>query len=152
MKKIGLLLILLFVPNLVKASDLKLEELTILNGELSPNFEPLNNRYTVSLSKEEYTVRMDYKVQDGVIVSVMDNFDLGNNSVVTLILTKENEKVEYYLHILKEEEEKTLETFYEEKIEVKNNLMYTYKIYIIPTICLILIILVYKFLFHKHKK
>lgn len=152
LKKIGFLFLFLFLPNFVYASDLTIEELTILNGEISPSFEPLNNEYTVSLAKEEYTIEMDYQVLDGITVSVMDNFDLENNSVVTLILTKEKEKIEYHLHILKEEEEKTLETFYEEKIEVKNDFMYTYKIYIIPTICLFLIGLVYKSLFHKHKK
>ena len=146
------LIIIAFLPVFVSAKDIYLEELNILNGELSPSFDSLNNEYTVTLSKEEYNIEMDYKVADGITVSIENNFDLENNSVVTIQLEEEKSTTSYRLHILKEEEENTLSTFNEETIEVPNNIMYTYKIYIIPSVCFLLILITYKCIFYKKKK
>ncbi len=154
MKKLVLVVFLsLLLPINVSAQAIALEELQIKNGELSPNFDSLNNEYTVTLPKEEYNIEMEYKVEDGITVSAMDNFDLTNNATVTLLLIKEKEKVEYHLHILKEEEENTLVTFKEEKNPLEENFMFQYKIFIIPTSCFILILFAYKCIFRKkHKK
>lgn len=153
MKKIAFLLLLVFCyPVFTQAKDVYLEELTILNGELSPSFDKLNNEYTIILPKEEYTIEINYKASEGCDVSLADNFDLQNNSQVTLLVTNEKNKSEYHFHILKEEEEETLTTFNEEKIEVPSGFMYTYKLYIIPSICFLLIIITYKCIFYKKKK
>jgi len=57
LKKIAFLLLLVFCyPVFTQAKDVYLEELTILNGELSPSFDKLNNEYTIILPKEEYTI------------------------------------------------------------------------------------------------
>lgn len=153
MKKIAfLILVVICFPLFVHAKDIYLEELTILNGELSPSFDKLNNEYTVILSKEVYNIEIEYKTKDENKVSILDNFDLHNNSTVTVLLNDEKNKTEYHLHILKEEEEETISTFGEEITEVPTGFMYTYKIYIIPSICFLLIGITYKCIFHKKKR
>lgn len=152
MKKIAFLLCLLMFPIFVCAKDIYLEELTILNGELSIPFDALNNEYTITLPKDEYSLEIDYKTKEECNVSIIDNYDLQNNSTVTILLNDEKNKTEYHLHILKEEEEKTQTTFNEDTIEIPNSFMYTYKIYIIPSVCFLLIGITYKCLFYKKKK
>lgn len=153
MKKIGFVcLITLLFPLFVSAKDIYLEELNILNGELSPSFDALNNEYTVSLEKEEYNIEIEYKATEDITVTIMNNFDLQNNSTVTILLNNEKNKTEYHLHILKEEEENLQTTFNEESVELPTNFMYTYKIYIIPSVCFLLILITYKCIFYKPKK
>ena len=151
MKKLAFFLFLLFFPSIVWANNLTLESLTILNGEISPGFESLNNEYTVALPKEEYDIELEFGVKSGITVDVINNHDLENNSVVTLVLKEEKNKVEYHLHILKDEEE-TVSTFKEEIEVMPNPFIYTYKIYIIPATCFFLLFLVFKVLFPHHKK
>ncbi len=153
LKKIAFLIFLLIGLSVqVHAKDLYLEELTILNGEISPVFEKLNNEYTITLPKEEYTVEMEYKESEGCTVSVLDNFDLENNSKVTILLKNEKNTSEYHFHILKEEEEETQSAFSEETKELPTGFMYTYKQYIIPSLCFLLIAITYKCIFYKKKK
>ncbi len=141
------------MPNIVWASTIELEELTIKNGELSIPFDKLNNEYTVILDKEEYSLDLEYDVKEGITVFVKDNHDLENNSVVTISLTDEKEVVEYHFQILKEEQEETTNVFLEEtKDSYETNFMFTYKNYIIPGVCILLLLLVFKILFPKHKK
>ncbi len=154
MKKIVFFLFL-FISFLsfVSAKDLILQELTVKNGKLSIPFESLNNEYTVLLEKEETNLELDYKVDDKVQVLIKDNFDLKNNSVVTILLKENKKEVEYHLQILKEDEEEIKEVFLEEKAPTKMNIMFAYKNYIIPSVCFVFIFIFWKILFHKkHKK
>lgn len=151
MKKLLLCLLFLFIPIYVEADSLTLEELKVKNGELSLPFDSLNNIYTVTLEKDIYSLEFDYKVDENILVFIENNYDLENNSIVTLNLKKEEESGTYYFHILKEEEE-VVNVFNEEQESPKENIMYAYKIFIIPTICLILIYITYKIIFRKHKK
>ena len=146
------LFLFLFLPLTVIASDLKLDELSIKNGELSIPFDPLNNEYTISLEKEEYNVEFDYKVEENIAVFIKDNHDLENNAIVTISLTDEKNVVEYHFQILKEEESVEQTVFQEVIKEQEFNFMFEYKNYIIPISCLVLIFIVFKILFHKHKK
>lgn len=154
MKKFAFLFFLffLFSPN-VLAKDLKLNELVIENGKLSIPFDPLNNLYTVALEKDCTTLEISYQVDEEVSVSVKDNQDLKNNSIVTVTLTDENKSVDYHFHILKEEEEVVKPTFLETPSELlKTNIMFEYKNYIIPMVCFTLISIVFKILFPKKRK
>lgn len=146
------LFLFLFLPLTVIASDLKLDELSIKNGELSIPFDPLNNEYTISLEKEEYNVEFDYKVEENIAVFIKDNHDLENNAIVTISLTDEKNVVEYHFQILKEEESVEQTVFQEVIKEQEFNFMFECKNYIIPISCLVLIFIVFKILFHKHKK
>ncbi len=154
MKKIAFLIVVfLYFPVSVKASDLVLEDLKIKNGTLSIPFDKLNNEYTVILEKDVLQIDLEYKTKEGIEVFVNDNYDLANNSVVTLLLKDEKNSVEYHLQVYKEEEEKTISTFLENpQVSLETNFMFEYKNYIIPITCLFLIFIVFKILFHKHKK
>lgn len=151
MKKILFFLFVFFFPVFVNAEDILLEQLEIANGELSLEFEPYNTEYTVTLEETEFHIEFDYKVEEGIVVAINNNHDLENNSIVTLTLSKEGNQLDYHFHILKNEAE-DVATFNLETEEVNNNFMFKYKLYIIPSVCFILIWIIYKILFRKHKK
>lgn len=148
-----LLFFFFFFPIFVRAKDLKIESLTIKNGELSIPFDPLNNEYTVILDGDIDVLELEYKVEKNITVSVMDNEDLQNNSVVTIALSEEKNTIEYHLQILKEEEQEVENVFLEQKtVSMEINIMNEYKNYIIPSVCFLLILIVFKILFHKKRK
>lgn len=151
MKKL-LLFLFLLIPSIVNAEDLYLEELKVLNGNISPNFSSNNNKYTITLDKSIKEVEFNFKHLDGVTTLVRGNYNLENDSTVFIDLIKNNEVVATYtFNILKEEEDETTFKEIEEKTE-STNIMTKYKGIIIPTIDLILIFLNFKLLFlHKHK-
>lgn len=151
-KNVFFFLLFLFFPIAVQAKDLVLDELTILNGNLSIPFESLNNEYTVILKEDVEQLELEYKVEEGVTIFIEGNKDLKNNSVVTITLNDEKKTVVYHLQVLKEEKEIAQNVFLEAPIPEKTNFMYEYKNYIIPSTCLLLLFLVFKILFHKHKK
>lgn len=140
-----------FLPISVWAANLELEELLVRNGELSIPFDKLNNEYTILLEKDVYHLDLEYKASEGIAVFVKNNENLQNNSVVTLSLTDEKKVVEYHFHILKEEEETTENVFLESTPEVETNFMMQYKLYIIPSVCFLLLFLLFKLLFKKRK-
>lgn len=148
MKKLILFLFFLF-PNFVYANSLMLEDLQVINGSISPEFNSLNNYYTITLNKDVDKVLFKYKETEAVI-TIINNYDLKNNSNVTIEVSKEEEKVIYNFHILKEEES-IINVFKEDK-ENNENPMYAYKIFIIPGVCFILIVMVFKIIFRRHKK
>ncbi len=152
MKKILFILLILLLPNMAYAEDFYLNDLKILNGVLSLPFDSLNTEYTVELAETEFQIDFDYKVSEDVTVSVMDNYDLENDSIVTLILSKDDKKLEYHFHVLKDEAVSTFHYDLENGSEQTDHFMYKYKLYIIPSVCLFLIIIVHKILFRKHKK
>ena len=151
MKKLVFFLFFLFFPLFVSASDLKLNHLVIENGELSLPFDPLNTSYTISLEKDIDKINFVYEVDNDIEVTIENNQDLQNNSVVVLSLTNKEDTIFYTFHILKEEEESTNTVFLEEKEEENTNFMMQYKNSIIPISCFILILISYKILFF-HKK
>lgn len=150
MKKIFLFLFLL-IPNLVNASDLVINDLNITNGILSLPFDPLNTEYTVTLEEIEYNLDLYYKVDNETTVSVLDNHDLENNSLVTVTISKDDKKLDYHFHILKKEN--AVNVFNEINEDVINDsFMFKYKAIVIPSISLLLIIIIHKIIFRKHKK
>lgn len=151
MKKIAFFLILLILPIKVLATDINLLELNILNGEISPSFDPLNNTYSVLIDKDVSNLDIAFKNNDGVIVDIIDNFDLENNSMVKIKCHSNNKEVIYNLLIVKEEEE-NLFVFKEDKNELDTSFMSLYKIYVIPSVCFLIILIFFKLIFPKHKK
>ncbi len=151
MKKVLFFLLFLLIPHFVTAKDLVIDKLEILNGELSPNFDIYNTEYSVILEDSEFNIEFNYQVEEGVIVSVNNNHDLENDSIVTLTISKNEEKIDYNFHILKNITKNTI-AFKESVNNEENNFMFKYKIYIIPGCCLFLIFIIYKILFHKRKK
>lgn len=150
MKKF-LFFLLVFLPIKVSASDLILNKLVIKNGDISPQFDPLNNQYTVTLDNDIYNLELDYKLDSAININILDNNDLKNNSKVSLVLSENDKTVTYELHILKDEREE-LPVFLETNNNYDTSFMSLYKIYIIPSTCLILIFIIFKILFHKKHK
>lgn len=150
MKKNIFFLLLCFLPIFVSAKEVLLKEISIENGELSLPFDSYNTEYTVTLGENEYQLQLSYEVEDGVIVSVNNNYDLENDSVVTLIVSREDSHLDYHFHILKEGEE-SVPTF-KETVETKDGIMSKYKQYIIPLVCSFFVFVLYKIIFRKHKK
>jgi hypothetical protein len=151
MKKIFLFLFLLLIPVNVLAKDLYLNDLEIKNGELSLPFTKYNTEYTITLDKSEYSVDFSYQVDEDITASILDNYDLENNSIVTIKLEYQDEQINYYFHILKEVEDDAIVFKEDDEIVLDDSFMYKYKLYIIPLSCLFLIFLAFKILFHKHK-
>lgn len=151
MKKIFLFLFLLLIPVNVLAKDLYLNDLEIKNGELSLPFTKYNTEYTITLDKSEYSVDFSYQVDEDITASILDNYDLENNSIVTIKLEYQDEQINYYFHILKEVEDDVIVFKEDDEIVLDDSFMYKYKLYIIPLSCLFLIFLAFKILFHKHK-
>lgn len=151
MKKIFLFLFFMFIPLNVYAHDLYLDELEINNGEISIPFTKYNNSYTITLASDIYSVEFDYKVSSDILVTINNNYDLENNSIVYITLEDSDCKINYYFHILKDSEEESL-VFLEDQEVIDEGFMFKYKIYVIPISCLILIFICYKIIYRKSKK
>lgn len=129
-----------------------LSDLEIINGELSPAFDSLNNIYSVTVSEDVDELVMEYSTTDGYIVNVIDNQDLdeGENEVYLQVI-KDEEINTYTLLVYKESSEPVFNYEYvPETIEVESELPE----YVAPLIigsCL-LIILIFAILLFKRKK
>jgi hypothetical protein len=141
----------MFIPLNVYAHDLYLDELEINNGEISIPFTKYNNSYTITLASDIYSVEFDYKVSSDILVTINNNYDLENNSIVYITLEDSDCKINYYFHILKDSEEESL-VFLEDQEVIDEGFMFKYKIYVIPISCLILIFICYKIIYRKSKK
>ena len=129
-----------------------LSDLEIINGELSPAFDSLNNIYSVTVSEDVYELVMEYSTTDGYIVNVIDNQDLdeGENEVYLQVI-KDEEINTYTLLVYKESSEPVFNYEYvPETIEVESGLPE----YVAPLIIgsCILIILIFAILLFKRKK
>lgn len=129
-----------------------LNDLEIINGELSPAFDSLNNIYSVTVSEDVDELVMEYSAPDGYIVNIIDNQDLdeGENEVYLQVI-KDEEINTYTLLVYKESSEPVFNYEYvPETIEVESELPE----YVAPLIigsCL-LIILIFAILLFKRKK
>ena len=129
-----------------------LNDLEIINGELSPAFDSLNNIYSVTVSEDVDELVMEYSTTDGYIVNIIDNQDLdeGENEVYLQVI-KDEEINTYTLLVYKESSEPVFNYEYvPETIEVESELPE----YVAPLIigsCL-LIILIFAILLFKRKK
>ena len=129
-----------------------LNDLEIINGELSPAFDSLNNIYSVTVSEDVDELVMEYSTTDGYIVNVIDNQDLdeGENEVYLQVI-KDEEINTYTLLVYKESSETVFNYEYvPETIEVESELPE----YVAPLIIgsCILIILIFAILLFKRKK
>ncbi len=133
-----------------------LESLEVLNGEMSPKFDSLNETYTVNVSNDISKLELNYKVKDNSLVNIYgnSNFQIGEN-IVTIEIMNELEEVSIYKLIVTKEEEKivsSLETNFV-PIETPKELP-SYVAPLIASICFLLILITFGILFpHKrHKK
>lgn len=129
-----------------------LNDLEIINGDLSPEFDCLNNIYSVTISENVDELVMDYSVADGYIVNVIDNKDLasGENEVYIQVI-KDEEINTYTLLVYKESSEPVFNYDYNlDTVEVEEELPE----YVAPLIggsCFLIILIVFLLLFKKRK-
>ena len=130
-----------------------LEDLNIVNGELTPEFDIYNNIYSVSISEEIDELVIDYKVTDGYVVNVIDNHDLvpGENEVYIQVI--KNEEINTYtLLVNKKSSEAVVNYDYLlEPLEVEEELP-EYVAPLIGGICFFIILCTFLLLFKRKKK
>lgn len=131
-----------------------LEDLNIVNGELTPEFDIYNNIYSVSVAGYVDELVIDYEVTDGYVVNVIDNHDLvpGENEVYIQVI--KNEEINTYtLLVNKKSSEAVVNYDYLlEPLEVEEELP-EYVAPLIGGICFFIILCTFLLLFKKkHKK
>lgn len=129
-----------------------LNDLKIINGVLSPEFDIYNNIYSVNIDENVDKLVIEYDVDSDYIVNIIDNESLvpGNNEVYLQVI-KDNEINTYTLLVYKEETDTVVNYDYLlEPLEVKEEL----PSYVAPLIigcCFFVILLVFILLFKKKK-
>ncbi len=127
-------------------------DLEILNGELSPVFDIYNDVYSVTIDEDTTSLVMDYEVEDGYVVNIIDNTGLeaGENEVYIQVI-KDEEINTYTLLVYKESSEPVFNYEYiPEGVEVEEELPE----YVAPLIigsCLLVILIVFLLLFKRRK-
>ena len=130
-----------------------LEDLNIVNGKLSPEFDIYNNIYSVSIKEEVDELVIDYKVTDGYVVNIIDNHDLvPGEQVVYIQVIKDDEINTYTLLVYKESSEEVINYDYLlEPLEVEEKLP-EYVAPLIGGICFFIILCTFLLLFKRKKK
>ena len=130
-----------------------LEELIVLNGELSPKYDKYNNEYTVKVDNSVNKLELSFVKEETVEVSVYGNNNLkeGENNIV-LLITKDGETDYIYLNAIKESSEEVFQVFdTTNSLEVANSAP-IYAGPLIATSCFLLIITLFAFLFGFKRK
>lgn len=129
-----------------------LEDLEIVNGIITPEFDIYNNIYSVSIAEDVEELVINYKVSDDYVVNIIDNNNLvpGENEVYIQVI-KENEINTYTLLVNKEETEQASNLEYLlEPLEVKEELP-TYVAPLIIGSCIFLMLVFFLIIFKKKR-
>ncbi|MBE6140412.1 MAG: cadherin-like beta sandwich domain-containing protein [Firmicutes bacterium] len=130
-----------------------LQSLEVLNGSLSPKFDCLNNIYTVKVNNDVNYLKIEYKVEENVLVNIIGNNYLKEGENKVLIEVSNNESLETYTLIVTKEESITA-SFIEpnmEVVEIKKE-MPEYTAQLISIVCFVLILIIFKILFLRKKR
>ena len=130
-----------------------LQDLTILNGEMTPKFDVYNDIYSVSVKEDITSLEIDYVVDEDHSVEIVGNqgFISGENFVYINVI-KENEQNTYTLIVNKEKTETTSTIdLFNEPVEIVEPLP-EYVAPLIGVICFVIILSTFSVLFHKKRK
>ena len=130
-----------------------LKKLEILNGELSLKFDPLNTRYTVNMTSDDKSLKLNLKASDNDEISIFNNYIDGEKTEVVITVYNDEEMMSYYLEVYpkKAEEASKVEDYFD-SLEVKTS-TYTEE-YVAPLIagtCFLIILITFAILFKKRK-
>ena len=126
-----------------------LKRLTILNGELSVKFDPLNTRYTVHTDSSVEKLEIEYEIEENDQISIFNNQINDDQNEIVITVYNDEESMSYYLEVystqttLKEDNIKYLESLELNKDE-------TVPAYVAPTIagvCFLIILFFFIILF-----
>lgn len=131
-----------------------LQDLEILNGELSMKFDPLNTKYTVTVDSNEETLELNYKLKENSEISVIGNALNEYKNEVVLTVYNDTESMSYYLTVYKEETitANSNINLKEEIVLSENKDMPNYIAPLIASVCFLVILLFFTLLFKKKKK
>ena len=130
-----------------------LTDLEVLNGALSPEFDIYNDIYSVTIDEDVEELVIDYTVEEGFVVNIIDNDSLtaGENEVYLQVI--QGEEINTYTLLVYKEDSKPVinyELIPEEVEAAKEMNPYTAPIIIIS--CLLIIFFFFWILFHKRTK
>ena len=128
-----------------------LDDLQVLNGDMTPKYDKYNNRYTVRVDNNVTKLELDYKINSDNEVNIYGNDSLkeGNNNVF-IAITNNNEVNYIYLNVIKEASTTEVIGILDDNIaEDNSSLIYGGPLIILS--CILLIITTYVWLF-KYKK
>lgn len=129
-----------------------LTDLEVLNGTLSPEFDIYNDIYSVDVDEDVNQLVLDYTVEEGFVVNIIDNENLtaGENEVYLQVIQGEEINT-YTILVYKEDSQPVIN--YElipQEVEVKKE-MSPYTVPIIITSCIVIILFFTWLLFHKKR-
>lgn len=103
------ILFILLLPIIVYAEDDNyIENVTVLNGNISPKFDKYNNKYSITIDDSIEKIDFDIKINDtNKTYKIINNENLFNNKEILIILTNSQTKEEniysFIVHIEKEQ-------------------------------------------------
>lgn len=130
-----------------------LEELKVLNGELSIDFDSLNSKYTVFLNENENKLDIEYKLKSDTNITIEGNYNLEDGSIVIISVTDGKETMDYYFNVYinkTEEVNKSIVNGTLLEVDSKKEAS-EYVGPGIASLCFLLILFLFVFLFHKRK-
>lgn len=130
-----------------------LEDLRILNGTMTPEFDIYNNIYSVDVDEKVTSLVIEYDIEDDYTVNIIDNnnFTSGENTVYIQII--KDKVIETYTLLVYKENAKEVINYelYKEPLEVEEKLPE----YVLPSIigsCIFIIIIFFIIIFKKKAK
>ena len=135
----------IFFSILTNVSASSLQELKVLNGTLSREFEPTNNLYSVDLFEGENTLKIAYQLENEEDLVSMNQ----EEEKVVLTVTSNDTQEEYVFYLNKNEAKpvfKQNQTIQEEKKEIPY-----LKYYVIGS-CFLIILFLFKVIVIGFKK
>lgn len=126
-------------------------DLQILNGDLSPSFDKYVDTYTINVTKDTDFLIIDYQVEDGFVVNIINNELKEGDNFVYLEVKNDTEINIYTLEVYKEI---TKDVIYNEQDYTAVEVTPTMPGYITPliiVICSFIIIFSFFLLFRKKK-
>lgn len=131
-----------------------LQDLKILNGELSLKFDPLNTKYTVSVASDVTELEFEYVISEEDTLYIIGNDLKDDYNEVIFTVSNEEEEMSYYLYVYKEESlEVSTDINYFSSIEAPvEEEVPELALPLIASSCFLLILFVFTFLFRKRKK
>ena len=128
-----------------------LQDLKVLNGKMSLEFDSLNTVYTIILDSDDDFVDLSYKIGQNDQVSIFGNDLVEGVNEVVLTVYNDKEQTSYYLYVLKET--KTVAGVVNDGVGLDlkiNGELYNYAVPIISVACFLFLLLFFTFLFKKN--
>lgn len=131
-----------------------LKKLTILNGELSLKFDPLNTRYTVNMTSSAERLELEYEIDSDDQISIFNNNLVDDKEEVVITVYNDEEMMSYYLEVYKMESDEVSDfEDYFASLELKSDTKMPS--YVAPSIasgCFLLILIIFSILFKRAKR